>query len=76
MLLQVVGYDGANTPFDVTPNYIVPSSSPIQGAYVDLPVGRTALKFDFLLQGSGSTYGYAALNEIEIFEEESPEENR
>ncbi|WAR26294.1 hypothetical protein MAR_011998 [Mya arenaria] len=73
---KVVGYDESNTAFDVTPNFIVPSSSPIQGSYIDLPVGKIASKFEFLLSGNGNQYSYVALNEIEIFAEESPEHSR
>lgn len=72
----MVGYDASNTAFDVTSNYVLPSNSGVQGAYVDLPVGQEASKFDLLLSGNGGTYSYAALSEIEIFAEESPDEWR
>jgi len=72
----VIGYDASNTEFDVTSNYVLPSSSGIQGAYIDLPVGQETSKFEFLLVGDGTSYSYAALSEIEIFAEESPDKWR
>lgn len=71
-----MGYDASNTAFDVTTNYVLPSNNGIQGAYVDLPVGKEATKFEFLLAGNGGQYSYTALSEIEIFAEESPDEWR
>ena len=74
--LQIVGYDASDVAFAITPNYIEPSTSPTQGAYVDVSVEREASRLEFLLAGNGQTYSYAALSEIELFAEESPEHLR
>ncbi|KAL4226615.1 hypothetical protein ACF0H5_014598 [Mactra antiquata] len=73
---QVYGYTASDEQFAVTSNYVLPSDSHIQGAYADLPVYRTAVRFEFHLAGSGSTYSYPALSEIEIFAEQISDELR
>lgn len=71
--IQVVGTVLGGETFNVTSNYVLQSTSGIQGSYIDLPVGRDAVtKLEFQLVGSY----YAALSEIEIFVEQSPEEWR
>ena len=64
----------SGSSFDVTSNYILPSSHGTQGSYIDLPVGKEAVRFDFDLVSMSNTY--AALTEIEIFVDESPDELR
>ena len=39
----------------------------MQGSYLDIPLMRDAKKFELLLSGSGSTYGYVGLSEVEIY---------
>ena len=39
----------------------------MQGSYLDIPLMREAIRFDLLLSGSGSTYGYVGLSEVEIY---------
>jgi hypothetical protein len=73
--LQVTGYNKlAGSSFEVTSNYILPSNHGTQGSYIDLPVGQEAVKFDFDLVSTSSSY--VALSEIEIFSDPSPDELR
>ena len=67
IVFQVIGYTAAGESFPVTSNYVLPASSTVQGSYLDIPLMREAKKFEFLLSGSGATYGYVGLSEIEIF---------
>ena len=62
----MTGYTAAGDVIAVTDNYVEPSSSGTQGAYLDLPLMTQAKRFKFELRGSGG-YNYAALSEIEIF---------
>jgi hypothetical protein len=73
---QVTAYTSSNDPIEVTSNYVLPSSSGIQGAYIDLPVRKDAVKIEFLLSGTGAQYSYPALSEIEIFAEEADDHLR
>ncbi|XP_060557569.1 uncharacterized protein LOC132717977, partial [Ruditapes philippinarum] len=72
---KVTGYNKlAGSSFEVTSNYILPSNHGTQGSYIDLPVGQEAVKFDFDLVSTSSSY--VALCEIEIFSDPSPDELR
>ena len=66
-ILQVIAYTSAGDSFLVTSNYVTPARSTIQGSYLDLPVMTNAARFELLLTGNGSTYGYVGLTEVEIY---------
>ena len=51
----------------MTSNYVTPASSTTQGSYLDLPLMTNAIRFELLLTGDGSTYGYVGLSEVEIY---------
>ena len=65
--MQVIAYTNAGDSFLVTSNYVTPARSTIQGSYLDLPLMTNAAKFELLLTGNGSTYGYVGLSEVEIY---------
>lgn len=64
---QVTGYTEAGDSFPVTSDYVLPASSTVQGSYLYIPLMREAKRFELLLAGSGSTYGYVGLSEVEIY---------
>ena len=67
LILQVIAYTNAGESFLVTSNYVTPARSTIQGSYLDLPLMTNAIRFELLLTGNGSTYGYVGLSEVEIY---------
>ena len=76
LVFQVIGYTATGDSFPVTSNYVLPASSTVQGSYLDIPMMRDAKKFEFLLSGSGATYGYVGLSEIEIYADGDVAEDR
>lgn len=63
----MTGYTASGESFSITSNFVEPSLYGTQGSYSDLTVQQEAIKFEFDLLGSGATYSYVALSEIEIF---------
>ena len=60
----------------MTSDYVIPADSRVQGSYLDIPLMREAIRFELLLVGSGSSYGYVGLSEVEIYAAGSQDSDR